>query len=141
MSSQYDDLRTAIAAALDTVTSLTTYERWPESCDASLPAAAPVIARGEFDQALNGGTVLYVDVILLAALASVGYATGQALVDNYLEESGPYSIKAALELDPTLDGVVDSIAVQYWDDYRMDYKLKPTGAEYWGVRFRCEVFL
>lgn len=139
--SQLDDVRTAMAAALAGVTGLTAYTRWPETCDADLPAAAPVPARQDYWQDMSGSSTLTVDVVVLAARASVGFIAGQAALDPYLDVSGAYSIKTALEADETLGGVVGNLKVQYWDEYRWDWKIAPNGPDHWGARLRVEVYL
>jgi hypothetical protein len=136
-----DDVRTAIATALADVTGLIPYERWPESCEAELPAAAPVMAREEYHLDFSGDSTLAIDIVVLAARASVGFEAGQAALDPYLDKTGPYSIKAALEADGTLGGKVQGLTVKYWDDYRYDWKLAPASPECWGARIRAEVYL
>ncbi len=79
---------------------------------ASPTAPAAHILRGEvlYDQAMNSGLQDWTFLVQVF----VGVATDQGaqiLLDSYLSPDGPRSVKAALEVDPRLGGLIQDMDV------------------------------
>lgn len=94
----------------------------------------------DLDYASGKGTfnrqpVVEITCYLLVAPESNDQA-GQALLDEYLTETGASSIKAALESDQTLGGVCKSVFAHNVDGYRL-YTVGLVA--YYGARFRVQV--
>ena len=108
MSSTVADIRAAIATALRAIPGL---QATPYVLANPTPPSAHV-ARGEvtYDQAMQGGvhTWVYRVQAFVALTSDIGAA---ALLDTYLSPDGAYSIKAAIETDTSLGGVVADLHV------------------------------
>ena len=104
------ELRAALAAQLTSMTSLQGIYT-DEPGQVSPPAA--VIRLGSpaitYSTSVAGGSHDYSFTILL--LVGNASTVGQEALDGYLDTSGPDSIYAAVNADPTLGGVADSAEV------------------------------
>lgn len=92
------------------------------------PWAYPASMTGTYDETLDGDAGMVVTLRVLASRAED--RAGQEMLDAFLAESGPTSIKASLEADPTLGGLIDDLQTQGWDGYRM-YEV--AGTDYYGA--------
>lgn len=77
----------------------------------SVPVALIGIDEVEFHGAFGGGDVLHTFTIMVLVNRSSDRA-GIDLLEGYMSQSGASSIRAAIEADPTLGGVVSSAWVQ-----------------------------
>ena len=86
-----------------------------------MPAAIIRPLRMDYQQSMGSGRREPVpfEIILLTPL-SASNERSQALLDAYLDKSGTYSLKAAIEGDKTLGGTVDTLHVAGWRDYGAD---------------------
>lgn len=129
-------IRSGIQTRLKTITALAkrAHALWPDQI--TCPAALVKPLALEFSQSFAQATLVTFEVILLAAPAQAGFERGQTALDDYLDETGASSIKAAIEGDLTLGGTVDWVHVARWRDYGI---VDVNGVEYWGVTFDVEV--
>jgi len=107
--SQISDIKDALAANLKTGVSgvqVLGYVR-----DQVTPPAAD-IRRGtlDYDQALNGG-VTHLTMLIRVFVAGVTDKGSQQRLDAYLAPAGDESVKAAIESDTTLGGLIQDLHV------------------------------
>lgn len=131
------EIRAALAAAcaevVDTTgTRVQSLAYQPDSLDP--PTVYAGESSGSYDDTLEGLGSATVTVRIIASRGDD--AAGQELLDALLASSGPSSIKAAIEADPTLGGVCSDLAVTGWDGYRL-YDV--AGTEYFGAELTVEV--
>ena len=129
-------IRSGLKTRLDTRVSA--YANWPDTINT--PCALVKPASQQFHQTSGGlsSSRISFEVTLLAAPIDAGLDDAQSLLDSYLDESGTASIKAALEADPTLSGVVSDLIVRGWKGYG---SRAVNGVEYLGATFDVEVIL
>lgn len=99
---------TAFRTRLATISGLRTYSYQPEQINP--PLAYPMLNTIEYHRAMGGGDVVMnwnVIVIVGRYTDSRAYAD----LDDYLAYSGSKSIRAVLESDRTLGGVVNTLVV------------------------------
>lgn len=108
MSASASEIREALAAALRTIPGL---QATPYVLASPTPPSAHVM-RGEilYDQALQGGTHIWT-MRVQAFVALVSDQGAQLLLDRYLSAEGAYSVKAAIEADTSLGGIIDDLHV------------------------------
>lgn len=102
------EVRDGLKVNLQTIDALRVYDLVP---DVIVPPCA-IIGQLDFTFDLDNARGLdsaTVDVMVIVQRFSE--RTGQDKLDLYLSGSGDYSIKAAIESDRTLDGVVDTLRV------------------------------
>lgn len=131
-------IRTALATALRTVVddAGAQLEASPFAPDAlDPPWAYPGQMVGEYDQTMGGLSGLTVTVKVMTSRAED--QRGQELLDAFLADAGPTSIKAAIEADPTLGGECADLHVAGWDGYQT-YEI--AGAEYYGAELTVVVY-
>jgi hypothetical protein len=135
MSTTVDEVCEALAGRLATISGLRAHAVWPDSLNAP---AAIVDATGEdWHQSLGDYSMLRLDVLLVVAPAtSGGLARGLDKLAPYLARTGTQSVKAAIEGDRTLGGLVASVMAIGWRDKGV---LDIGGAEYIGARIGVEV--
>lgn len=131
------DVRAALATALATVVdgtgaALVASAFVPDSIDP--PFAYPADAGGTYQVDLTGSTDAVVTVRVLTSRGED--QAGQELLDAFLASSGPTSVRAAIEADPTLDGECADLAVTGWSGYQL-YDV--AGAEYYGAELTVEL--
>lgn len=124
-------IRAALATALAGVTGFdgklvqsTGYA--PDAIDP--PWVYPAGAVGTYDETQDGAAGVVWTIRILTS--RVEDQAGQEALDAFLSDSGPSSTKAALEADPTLGGLVDDLAVQGYEGYRM---FEVAGTDYYGA--------
>ena len=127
------EVRNGIKARLATIDGLRANATEPAS--PSPPAAWPIPRTGAYNADFEGDTTLQMVVRVVVNPADLN--RGQTALDAYLSPTGANSIKAAIEADPSLGGVVDSTRVIGWSAYGQyvfgDVTLL-------GVEITCEVF-
>lgn len=131
-------IRAALATALAGVTGfdgklLQSTGYAPDAIDP--PWAYPAGSTGTYDETLDGNAGVVWTLRLLTSRSED--QVGQEHLDAFLADEGPSSVKVALEADPTLGGLVDDLAVQGWDGYRM---FEVAGTDYYGVELTAVIF-
>lgn len=86
-----------------------------EQANPSPPAAWPLPRSGAYNADFEGDTTMQMVVRVVVNMADL--SRGQQVLDPYLSPTGTNSIKAAIEADPSLGGVVDSVRVTGWGAY------------------------
>lgn len=81
------------------------------------PCAVVNIPRWTYHQSSGGLSRVEVEVLILAAPLGKGVERAQQALDAYLLDTGAESVKAAIEADATLGGVVSDCIVTGWTDY------------------------
>lgn len=108
MSATSAQIREGIAQALRVIPGL---QATPYMLANSTPPTAHVM-RGEiqYDQAMAGGLHRWV-MRVQAFVALTSDMGAQMLLERFLSADGDYSVKAAIEADPTLGGVIQDLHV------------------------------
>lgn len=129
-------LRAALATAVGTISGLKAEQYWPDVMH--FPVAIPMPASEDYLITFDDATDIEMFLVVLAGPAQAGgHVTAQKKLDGYLAMSGPSSIRAALEADPTLGGTVDNLAVAGWDQYHARWDANSVPA--WGARCRVKL--
>ncbi len=128
-------IRDGLRARLATIAGLRAHATWPDQI--TCPAAIVRPSGMDYHESLSGKCALTFDVLLLAAPIQPGLDRAQKALDGYLDDSGPTSVKAAIEADGTLGGVADDLVVTGWRDYG---SLEVNGTDYLGVRIEVQVW-
>lgn len=113
-------IRDGLAVRLATITGLHPYAVHPASV--IVPAAIVRAVGEDYHQAMggNGGhSVVRCEVKIVVSVAA-GWDLASVALDPYLSRTGTDSIRAAIEADKTLGGIVDTLTVQGWQDYDDD---------------------
>jgi len=109
MAASVSAVATALMSSLSGISGLRTKTYQPDQ--PTPPIAYPVLQTVTYHRAFGGGDVVMEwDVRVLTGRWTD--RTAHALLDNYLSYSGASSVRAALESDPTLGGVVQAMVVQ-----------------------------
>ena len=132
----YSDMRSRLKTRLETIAGLRAYAVVPDKPET--PAAIIRPLRMDYQQSMGAGGANKVpfEIILLTPLSSSNERS-QAVLDAYLDNSGTYSLKAAIEGDKTLGGTVDTLHVSGWRDYGV---IEWVGVTYLGARVDVEVW-
>lgn len=109
MAATLEDLTVAVAAPLATI-GLQTYVEPAQSVVA--PAVQVLMGELNYETVMDGESD---DVPLVVDLFVTAGPTGMATLYAYLARTGDRSIKALYEADPTLDGLVEDIALKSVD--------------------------
>lgn len=130
-------VRDRIKDKLSDIDGLRAYDVWPDL--PNLPAAIVSGQRAEYHHSMGtvGHTLFVFEIVILAASAQAGFARGQDALDPYLDDQGEQSIKAAVEVDPTLGGITSAVVITEWRDYGV---MEVGGQEYVGARLELEVY-
>src|SRR5262245_55039882 len=97
-------IRAGIVTRLRTIEGLRAYAQVPGTID---PPVAVVQPMGiDFDLTMADGSDEYM-VAIVVAVSQAETRTAQLLLDDYLAKTGDRSIRAAIDADQTLGGVVD----------------------------------
>jgi hypothetical protein len=132
------EIREAMASQLGSaIAELNAFPRWPETV--AVPMAVPMPDIGHYHDAMGspGYQSMKFQVQVIAAPVQRGYGVGQEALDPYIAVQGPQSIKAGLEGDSTLGGIVDTLRVGRWHDYGV---IDVEGLEWWSVKVEVEVW-
>jgi hypothetical protein len=129
----------ALESAIATIPTLRAHKEQPDSVQVTVGkgAAYPIPREGSYHEAFDDGEMTTWDVIVLAAPSSVGYARGQAAINPYVSREGTSSVKAAIEADGTLGGVVDCLSVTRWYDRGL---IEVNDVAYWGVKLETQIW-
>jgi len=102
-------IKTGLAANLATVSGLRAYAYQPDNVNT--PFAWPLLDSIQYNGAMGGGLITHKFTISVVVGRSAE-RTAQTLLDGYLSYKGATSIRAAIESDRTLGGVVQDLIVE-----------------------------
>ena len=97
------DIRTGLANRIATISGLRTAATIPDQVNP--PIAIVIPERLTYDDAFNRGLVTY-SFLVQVIVGKVSERTSQNKIDGFINPTGTTSIKAAIEGDKTLNGVV-----------------------------------
>jgi hypothetical protein len=109
MSYSVTDIKTGLANALATIPGLRSYAQQPDNLNA--PFAWPMLESITYNGAMRGGLVTHIFVVSVVVGRSAE-RTAQTALDGYLSYEGATSVRAALEADRSLGGVVQNLLVE-----------------------------
>jgi hypothetical protein len=118
-----------IKAALSTVSGLRTFAYQPEQLNP--PTAYPELTQVQYHRTMALG-VQQMDWLIHIIVGRYTDRTAFALLDSYLSATGAQSIRAALENDRTLGGVVQTLILSLAADVT---SLTNADAEYLQIQF------
>lgn len=131
-------IRDGLAANLDAIPGLRTHATVPDSISTPTAIVAPgPVTFLTFDTTFTRGS----DDLAMSISLFVSRQwdrTSQEALDAYLAGSGTYSVKEAVEADPTLGGAAMSVAVEEARNYGL--KVLYAGQEYFGCEFVVSVY-
>lgn len=107
-------LREGIADALRVVPDVQVSPRWLSN--PQTPAVHVYPGEIDYHRAMQNGSVDWL-LIVEGFVALVTDEGAQEVLDRMIEDEGAYSVKAAIEADPTLGGVCDHLTVTRTYDY------------------------
>lgn len=102
-------IKTGLAANLATVSGLRAYAYQPDNVNT--PFAWPLLDSIQYNGAMGGGLITHKFTVSVVVGRSAE-RTAQSLLDGYLSYKGATSIRAAIESDRTLGGVVQDLIVE-----------------------------
>jgi len=102
-------IKTGLAANLATVSGLRAYAYQPDNVNT--PFAWPLLDSIQYNGAMGGGLITHKFTVSVVVGRSAE-RTAQSLLDGYLSYAGTNSIRAAIESDRTLGGVVQDLIVE-----------------------------
>lgn len=108
MAGSASQIQAAVSAALATVPGLRVADHLPEQV--APPMAVIQMETVTYHRTMQGGTSEWAFLISLIA-GRMGERSAQRQIDGWLSYDGSQSIRAALEVDPTLNGIVQSLIV------------------------------
>jgi hypothetical protein len=131
---QFSDIREAVAKTIqDGIPGLRCA---PRMVQIHPPTAVIELDHIDYHDSMElSSAVWFVNVTVLVSMNDVEAA--QKSLDAYLSPDGDASVRAALEADETLGGVVSDVTVRLADGYQ-PYEVSGE-ATYLGVRFQVEV--
>jgi hypothetical protein len=97
-----------LKARLATISGLRTYDYQPDT--GYVPFAFPGLTTIEYHKAMSGGMRIFTFNITVVT-GRVDERTGQDELDAFASYDGAKSVRAALEADKTLGGIVDTLIV------------------------------
>ena len=106
MPATINQVATAFATRLGTISGLRTYAYQPEQLNP--PLAFPTIDAITYHRAMQGGDVV-MDWTITVIVGRYTDRTAHSLLDSYLSYSGATSVRATIEGDRTLGGVVGTL--------------------------------
>lgn len=118
---------------LATISGLRTYSYQPEQ--ENPPFGYPQINRIDYHRAFSGGDVV-MDWTIYVVVGRWLDRTAHASLDDYLSYSGAKSVRAAIEADPTLGGVCQTLIVRSGADIT---SLDANGAQFLVIQMQVEV--
>lgn len=102
------EIKTALATKLGTISGLRTYAYQPDN--PAIPFAIPSLSTIEYHGAMAGGLVTCTFNVMVI-VGRMNERIAESNLDAYASYSGASSVRAALESDGTLGGVVDDTIV------------------------------
>lgn len=133
MAATVTQIATALATKLATVSGLRTFNYQPEQINP--PIAFPVLTAVTYHRAFQGGDVMS-DWDIIVVVGRYTDSRAFAALDGYLSYDGASSVRAALEDDRTLGGVVKTLILSNGAQIMPQEQGE---AEYLMVRFNCQV--
>lgn len=127
-----EQTRDAVAAALGSIPDFQVYARPPGTI--VVPAGVVRRRSTQFDVSFDGLVDTGWGVTVFVSFANTDVGTEQ--LDEYLSPTGVNSIKAAIDSDPTLGGVVDYARVVSAEGERVT---NYAGTDYLSVEFVIEI--
>lgn len=109
MPATVSQVQTGIKNRLATISGLRAFEYQPDNYT-TFPFSFNQLNSVEYHRAFQGGNVVY-DFTIFVIVGRVSERTAQASLDGFLSYSGASSVRAAIEGDLTLGGIVDSVVI------------------------------
>ena len=109
MSYSVTEIKTGISNALATIPGLRAYAQQPDNINA--PFAWPMLESITYNGAMRGGLITNVFTVSVC-VGRVSERTAQTALDGFLSYEGATSVRAALEADRSLGGVVQNLLVE-----------------------------
>lgn len=107
MPATVSQVMTGLQGRLNTISGLRTFAFQPDYYS-NPPYAFPIINEISYHGAMGGGDIVY-DGLIQVIVGGVSDRITQNLLDGYASYSGASSVRAALEGDKTLGGVVQTL--------------------------------
>lgn len=132
-----NDAKVALAAAIDTIPDLRVYNQ-PQDSINEFPAAIILTDPLDYQQVFKNRDFTGVfRVILLLDQKDQQQAFDE--IDEFLDVTGPKSIRAAIQLDKTLGGAVDFVILQRAEN--INFREVRPGQYYKGADFLVEFYI
>ena len=109
MPATISQINTALADALSAIDGLQGYDYEPDSIYP--PIAFPSITNIDYHRAMGGGLIIY-DITIRVIVGRVNERVAQDALDRYASYNGTESVRAAIEADLTLGGLVDTLILR-----------------------------
>lgn len=132
-----NDIRVGLARRLATITGLRAHGTWPDTVNTPAAIVKPMTRDFHVTMGDPSGAPVQFEIVVVGAPLQNGIERGQAVLDRYIDESDGGSIRAAIEADKTLGGLVTTTTVVRWRDYG---SLDVNRIEYAGLVFDVEVW-
>lgn len=139
MTATITEVREAAAAVLGAIVGIdgktvTGYPYPPATVEA--PAAIVAVGEGAFLTYRSSQTSRDLELVIAVLVQRGDLESMERQLDAFLSDSGTQSVYAAFDADPTLDGLIDSIAVVSASNYGT---VVYNGVEYQGFELGVEV--
>ena len=108
MAATISQVNAGIKTRLATISGLRVFDYMPDAVNP--PLAFPVLTGIEYHKAFSGGDVQF-SYNIGVVVGRVSERTAQTTLDQFMSYSGASSIRAALEGDKTLGGIVDTLTL------------------------------
>lgn len=126
---------TAIQTRLATISGLRTYNYQPEQL--TPPVAYPELSSVTYHRTMgNGSALTQMDWTIRVIVGRYTDRTAHDLLDQYLSATGSNSVRAAIEADTTLGGVVQAVILSSSTDIT---SLSNADAEFLQIQFTLTV--
>jgi hypothetical protein len=102
-------IKEGLQARLATISGLRTYAQQPDNVNA--PFAWPMLESITYNGAMGGGLIIHTFTVSVV-VGRASERTAQNALDGYLSYEGATSVRAAIEGDRTLGGVVQNLIVE-----------------------------
>ena len=109
MPATVSQISAALKAAVGTITTIRVYDYQPDQINP--PLAIIGLNQVAYHRAFGGGDAVH-QYLVTVVVNRPSERTGQAALDGFSSYDGATSIRAAIEADPTLGGVVDAVIVE-----------------------------
>lgn len=109
MSATVTQIKQGIATALATIPGLRSYAVQPDNLNP--PFAWPMLDTVTYNGAMRGGLITHVYTVTVV-VGRAAERTAQNALDGYVSYDSATSIRAALEADKSLGGVVQNLLVE-----------------------------
>lgn len=133
MSATVTQIAAGLTARLTTISGLRVFTSQPEQIQP--PVAYPVLNSIEYHRAFRGGNVI-TNWSLVIIVGRWTDSRAHEALDGFLSFSGASSVRAAVEADPTLGGVVSTLVLPTGASIMSETQ---ADAEFLMVRMDCTV--